>query len=299
MPIINNNNKNNNTAAESPAEGGNSGGDIEQGRSSSSWVAAAISGRTAKAIPSTTTRHDRFEYARKGAAAPVPLIRPIADIVMEDIMKGKTKAKITKTYATPSEEALTTPQSAMEQIEDGDDAAPRPLTYAEFDEEDDPKPKLDLGEESTDEDEGPPLPLTFSQQRDSLHDAKKKVARSQISSSAASRIESIRRGDRTDGPMEEHQSPGDEENMLQQRRVVGQQHHSARARRVLSSADRYPSVPILEAYLVEDEEEGPPTLPLMQPHLYLFLLSFQVVMILCMKQLPSSPNFRGGSKSES
>jgi hypothetical protein len=200
MPIINNNNNNNNTAAESPVEGGNSGGDIEQGRSSSSWVAAAISGRTAKDIPSTTTRPG------KEAAAPVPLIQPIADMVKEDITRSKTKAKIMKTYAAPSEDAFTTPQCAMELIEEGDDAAPRPLTYAEFDGEDDLKPKLDLGEESTDEDEGPPLPLTFSQQRDSLHDAKKKVA---ISSSAASRIESIWRRDRTDGPMEEHQSPGD------------------------------------------------------------------------------------------
>jgi len=174
MPIINNNNNNNNnnTAAESPVEGGNSGDDIEQGRSSSSWVAATISGRTAKDIPPTA--HGRFEHAPKGAAAPVPLIQPIADMVKEDIMMGKTKAKIMKTYAAPSEDAFTTPQCAMELIEEGDDAAPRPLTYAEFDGEDDLKPKLDLGEESTDEDEGPPLPLTFSQQRDSCMMPKKR-----------------------------------------------------------------------------------------------------------------------------
>jgi hypothetical protein len=59
--------------------------------------------------------------------------------------------------------------------------------------------------------------------------------------------------------MDEHQSLGDEENILQRQRVVGHQNHnhSARARQVVSSAERYPSVPILEAYLVE--EEGSPT----------------------------------------
>jgi len=69
-------------------------------------------------------------------------------------------------------------ECTMEQIEDGDDAAPRPFNSAEF--EDEPKPKIDLRPESIDDDDGPPLPFTFSEERDSLSDVKK-AATSQIS----------------------------------------------------------------------------------------------------------------------
>jgi hypothetical protein len=69
-------------------------------------------------------------------------------------------------------------ECAMEQIEDGDVAAPCPFNSAEF--EDEPKPKIDLRPESIDDDDGPPLPFTFSEERDSLSDVKK-AATSQIS----------------------------------------------------------------------------------------------------------------------
>jgi hypothetical protein len=38
-------------------------------------------------------------------------------------------------------------QGAMEQIEDRDDAAPRPFDYADVEYDFDSKPKIDLGEE--------------------------------------------------------------------------------------------------------------------------------------------------------
>jgi hypothetical protein len=64
-----------------------------------------------------------------------------------------------------SEDVSMTPQpptrDAMEQIEDGDDAAPCPFNFAEF--EDEPRPKIELCEESTDEGDT----LLLSQQRDS------------------------------------------------------------------------------------------------------------------------------------
>jgi hypothetical protein len=58
----------------------------------------------------------------------------------------------------------------LEEIEDGDDA-PRPLNSAEF-EDDISAPKIDLGMESADEDDGPPLP--FSYERESVSDDTKK-----------------------------------------------------------------------------------------------------------------------------
>jgi hypothetical protein len=47
-------------------------------------------------------------------------------------------------------------QDVMEHVEEGDDDAPRPLNYGEF--EDESKPKIELCEGSVDEDDGPPLP---------------------------------------------------------------------------------------------------------------------------------------------
>jgi len=260
----------NDTAAELPAEEENNvGGDIEQGRPSSSWVAAAISGRTSTAggDPSTTTTAwhlgglEHVDDAEE--AAPVPLIQQIADMDMADIEKGNTNAIITNTGEAPQPQPLK--QGAMEQIEDGDDAAPRPFNYAEF-EDYDSQPKLDLGEEeSTDEDGGPPLPL--SQQRDSLSDAKKMAATSQISSSAAPPVD----GNQSIGGDPNVGDEGNNTPILQ--RVVGPENRSAsdneRARRVVSSsaaaAERYPSVPIIEAYLVEEEEEVPLTANVTQP----------------------------------
>ena len=166
---------------------------------------------------------------------------------MEGITKSNTIAKIIKTNVAPSEDASTTPQCAMEQIEDGDDSAPRPFNYAEF-YEDHPKLKLDLGEESTDEDDGPPLPFTSGQQRDSLRDAKWMEVTSQTTSSVTS-------------PIENNESIGDEENILH--RVIRPENSPASdnetARRVVSSAERYPSAPIPVANLVEEEVEGPLT----------------------------------------
>jgi hypothetical protein len=156
-----NNNNNNNTAAEPPGEGGNSGGDIEQGRSSPSpsWVAAVISDHTTTptTISSMTTRPGsrRLEHVDVEEAAPVPLVQQIADMEIE-----KCRNIIN------SEGVSTTPQQgAMEQVEEGDDAAPRPFNSAEF-EDHDPKPKVDLGEESIDEDDGPPLPLNYAEFED-------------------------------------------------------------------------------------------------------------------------------------
>jgi surface protein len=176
---------------------------------------------------------------------------------MEGITKSNTIAKIIKTNVAPSEDASTTPQCAMEQIEDGDDSAPRPFNYAEF-YEDHPKLKLDLGEESTDEDDGPPLPFTSGQQRDSLRDAKWMEVTSQTTSSVAS-------------PIENNESIGDEENILH--RVIRPENSPASdnetARRVVSTepaaAERYPSAPIPVAHLVKEEVEDPPTVVVATP----------------------------------
>eukprot|EP00985_Skeletonema_marinoi_P003489 scaffold1505_cov146-Skeletonema_marinoi.AAC.3 len=48
----------------------------------------------------------------------------------------------------------------MEQIEDENDAAARPLNSVEF--EDKSKLKIELKDKSTDEDDGPPLPQDIS-----------------------------------------------------------------------------------------------------------------------------------------
>jgi surface protein len=247
-----------------------SGGDIEKGRSSSSWVAPADGHRL---TVSTSTTLGRLEHVDEEEVAPVPLLQQIADMDMaEMIIKNKKEgnkiAKSIKTNVAPSEDESTTLQGAMEQIEDGDDAAPRPFGYASEFYEDDPKPMLDLGEESTDDDDGPPLPLTFGQQRDSLSDAKNMVATSQTTSAASpiDNNESIRRNP-TVGQIDRRQSPGDEENILQ--RVIRPENSPASddeiARPVAASlsaaaeAERYPSLPILEGYLVEEEVEGPLT----------------------------------------
>jgi surface protein len=228
--------KQNNNAAELPVE--ESSNDIEQGRSSSSWVvaAAATSGG-----PSTTL--GRLEHVDVEEEAPVPLNQQVAGMDMEGITKSNTIAKSIKNKVAPSEDASTTLQGAMEQIEDGDDAAPRPLNYAEF-YEDDPKLKVDLGEESTDDDDGPPLPFTFGQQRDSLRDAKRKaVVTSHTTSSVASPIDGI--------------NPtfvSGEVNNLKRQGVDNPQNHSASDN---EGALQNPSLPILDAYLVE--EEGPQT----------------------------------------
>ena len=65
---------------------------------------------------------------------------------------------------------------ALEEIEDGDDDAPRPFNSVEF--EDESKSKVKLFEEPIDEDDVPPLPFTFSQQRDdSLSESAQQVLR--------------------------------------------------------------------------------------------------------------------------
>ena len=274
----------NNTAAEMPPaeeEEENcvrGGGDIEQGRSSSSWVAAAISGRTSTAYSSTARR---FENGDEEEAVPVHSMSHNVDMVGNK--KGNTIANINTNLAAPSEDASTPPHGEMEQIEDGDDAAPRPFDYAEFDEDDNSKPKLDLGEESTDEDGGPPLPFTFGQQRDPLRDAKRMAATSQISSLAAFPVDGNESfgGDPIVGQIDELHSHGSEDNnILQRRPVVEPENHSdggnEGARQVASlsaAAERNPSVPIPVAYLVEEEEEDPltavatptPTVPLFTP----------------------------------
>jgi surface protein len=239
----------NNAAEELPVEESTSS-DIEQGRPSWVAAAAAITGGTLTVDPSTAL--GGLEHVDEEEAALVPFVQPIADMDMVEIKKGKIK----KAKIMPSADVSTTPQCAMEQIEDGDDAAPRPFNYAEFD-DDDPKPKLDSGEEeSTDEDDGPPLPFTFGQQRDSLRDAKKIVATSQIISSSSAAAENILQ--RRFVEPENYSVSGNEG----ARQVVSSSSSSAAA------AERYPSVPIIEAYLVEEDgpltavvETAPPTVP--------------------------------------
>jgi hypothetical protein len=161
-----NNNTSTNTAnADFYSGEDNDGGDIEQGRiiisgnsgsrsSSSSWIATAITGGTSTPTTSTTTITTTrtlggLENVDVEDAAPVPLIQQIAD--MEELEK--------KDNVAPIEDASTTPQppqqeAMLEQIED--DAAPRPFT--DFERES--RLKIELEEISTNEDDGPPLPLS-------------------------------------------------------------------------------------------------------------------------------------------
>jgi len=130
-------NNNNNTAAEPPGEGGNSGGDIEQGRSSPppSWVAAVISDSdhtpTPTTISSMTTRPGsrRLEHVDVDEAAPVPLLQQIADMEIEKYYKSRNIINSNNVPTTPQ-------QGAMEQIEERNDAAPRPFNSAEFEDHD-------------------------------------------------------------------------------------------------------------------------------------------------------------------
>jgi hypothetical protein len=155
------------TAAELPSEEKEEG-DIEQARRISSLVAGAITGGTSTHTSTTKSPLVGLEQVDVEDAAPLSLIQQRADIVEKD--DGNTTAvALASSNASPT---LHPPkQDAMEQIEDGDDVAPHPYAFDEF--EDDSKPKNDLGEESIDEDDGPPLP--FRQQRDSLSGAKEKM----------------------------------------------------------------------------------------------------------------------------
>ncbi len=121
-------------------------GDIEQGiiisentdglRSSSSWVAAAITGGTTSTpTPSTTTTSTwppgELEQVDLEDAAPVPLIQQIADMGIE---KDDLHTNINTNVAREDVSMTMTPQPpaqvAMEEIEDGDDSAPLPFNYA-------------------------------------------------------------------------------------------------------------------------------------------------------------------------
>eukprot|EP00984_Skeletonema_dohrnii_P028369 scaffold18345_cov76-Skeletonema_dohrnii-CCMP3373.AAC.1 len=239
------------------------GGDIEQGRSTiisgntdSVWSseAAAITGDTTATSPATTRTPGGLEEVDVEYAAPVP------DMEMEkDDITGSDGASTTPTVP-PTQDMM------LEEIEDGDDA-PRPFNSAEF-EDDDTAPKIDLGMETADEDDRPPLP--FSYERESVSDdAKKKAATPQIIVSSVSNSlneAADATASAADGSNEsvgedpvvqqtnDHASPapGDEENNLQQ--LV--EPASDEMRQVVPpAAERYPSLPILEAYLVEDEEE--------------------------------------------
>jgi surface protein len=235
------------------------GGDIEQGRIDVSETTDVLSSSLATTTtPSTMTSWplDGLEHVDEEDVAPVLLIQQIADVGIE---KDDTNTK----NAAPSGHASMVAQDAMEQIE-GDDAAPRPFNSSEFEDESS-KPKIELCQESSDEDDEPPLPLTLSDERDSLSDAKKMAATPQASSSN-SRSDApdaapsfggnvVVGGDPTVQQMDEHQSAaGDEDDI--RRRVVGPENHSAnanvRGRPVLSEVERTTSVHILEAYLVDE-----------------------------------------------
>ena len=83
----------------------------------------------------------------------------------------------------------------------------------------------------------------------------------------------------------ELQSPGDEENL--QQRVVELDNHSA-------SVDEDTT-----SQVVSTAVERNPSVPLIQPTWWKMKRGVMVVMLLYMKQLFSSPNFRGGNKGES
>lgn len=114
---------------------------------------------------------------------------------------------------------------------------------------------------STDEDDGPPLPLTY--QRDSsLSDAEEKVVTSRVSasnnspneSSVAASIygnESIG-GDPIVQQMEEGESPRDEENLQQGFSTSADED----THQGLPTPKRNPSWPILEAYILGGRGRG-------------------------------------------
>jgi len=255
---VNDGDEENATAAELPSEEEEEeeeenygGGDIEQARRISSLVAGAITGGTSTHTPSTTKGPlVGLEQVDVEDAAPLPLIQQRADMVEKD--DGNTTA-----VALASSNASLTlqppKQDAMEQIEDGDDVAPRPYAFDEF--EDDSKPKIDLGEESIDEDDGPPLP--FSQQQDSLSGAKEKMVAASSPIEASDAVAHIHGNEPISEQMDGHRSHGHEEST---QNYSTSDYGNTRQRQVESSAERYPSVPIVEAYLVI-EEEGSDDLP--------------------------------------
>eukprot|EP00985_Skeletonema_marinoi_P032390 scaffold39121_cov139-Skeletonema_marinoi.AAC.3 len=155
-------------------------GDIEQGRnfimsehtdglrsSSSSWAAAAITGgKSANTTSTTTTKlplplggieHVDVEDAD---AAPVQMIQQIADTELEEDNVAPIEDFSTTLQLPPP-----TQGAMLEQIEDDDDAAPRPFT--DFERES--RLKIDLENMSTDEEDRPPLPLSY-QQDSSIYD---------------------------------------------------------------------------------------------------------------------------------
>jgi len=128
-------------------------GDIEQGRntisentdglrsSSSSWAAAVITGgKSANTASSTTTTKlplplGGLEHADVEDAAPVPLMQQITDTELEeDNMATVEDFSTTLQLQPPTQGAM------LEQIEDEEDAAPRPFT----DFEDESRSKIDL-----------------------------------------------------------------------------------------------------------------------------------------------------------
>eukprot|EP00984_Skeletonema_dohrnii_P014476 scaffold6088_cov140-Skeletonema_dohrnii-CCMP3373.AAC.14 len=153
----------------------------------------------------------------------------------------------------------------LEQIEDDDDAAPRPFT----DFERDSRFKIELEDLPIDEDDGPPLPLSYQRESLSYAEGKNVAVTSQISASNSPNEESAAaasvdindnesiRGDAVVRQIDEGESPRDEENL--QQRYDGSNDYPASeeegVHQVVTTAETN-SVPILEAYLVEDEERS-------------------------------------------
>lgn len=199
--------------------------------------------------------------------------RPLGGIENVDVEDDEAPIPFT---TSANNDMSTTPTQTdddvmLEQIEDG--AVPRPLNSAEF-EEDEATAKIDLEMESSDEDDGPSLPVTFSHERESLSDDAKKIAASpRIASSSnddneASDDAASIEEDPGVRQMNDHQSPVDEENNPQHLVEPPQiDSHSASylddTRQIVSTAaERYQALHITEAYLVEEEEVTDDALPL-------------------------------------
>ena len=201
-----------------------SGNTVSPRSPSSSWAAAAVVGGTSTNSSSTTRLQGGLEKAGVGGATPVPLTQQISDMEPK-----KDDVASTEDASTPSQPPKPIVPMLMEQIEDGDDTGPGPLNSAKL--EDESTPKIDLEKVSTNEDGEPPLLL---HQRDFLTDTMPTPS----------------------APVMEQTE--DEENLQQQ--FVGRGHIFASGdgdtHQDTLVSERRPSLPILEAYLVEVEVEG-------------------------------------------
>jgi len=235
-----------------PHHSENSSGDIdiEQGRI---IISENTNGLRSSSVSATTTWPiGGLEHADVEDVAPVPLIQQIAGMGIE---KDDTNTEI-NTNVAPCEDISITPQrptrDAMEQIEEGDDEnAPRLFKSAEF--EDERRPKIELGEDSTNEDGGPPLAST-SQMSSSKSQHEAPDATSSIGGNVAVL------GDLVVKQIDENQPLGDEESV--QQRVAGRGNNSdsatdnVRAGQVVLTAERIsPPETILDAYLVEEDDD--------------------------------------------